>query len=378
MSEAVFKLKIENDTTGSSPGGESADARRGRVLGNLYGQKLAEEQEAERVRAMKQQHQVLMSLARQRAKEEERAEKERLDEARQRNKVLSSLMNQRNQEEQTRRDKFKKQDEAVKTQDSATQFMAVQQGAQRIVDAIGGTVQDAKAAGNAGKALANNELAIGQKVDDYADHVERSDMISGPVKALVIRTLAAPFKEAGDVVQAFADRGRALGMYSGAIAGASANADVSRQLADINEANRMGESYAKLIEQQSRGEMAIREMLLPIKEFLLTAVTKWIEWAMDAGGAALEGMQAMVSLISQIPGVGDSAFVKRMNDTLERMKDALEGQTDEARAKIAFRAFDDLYERLDKIIPDPAPPGGGQKADDAWFKRQAKTPFGLT
>jgi len=77
------------------------------------------------------------------------------------------------------------------------------------------------------------------------------------------------FSETAD---AFVARGKELSKFSGDVAGAIARADVRSTLADVREANRIGEPVARLTENQSRIDESVRDLLLPIISGIAAAV----------------------------------------------------------------------------------------------------------
>lgn len=80
---------------------------------------------------------------------------------------------------------------------------------------------------------------------------------------------------------AFMQQAQKIGMYSGDITGANAKADVRQIMADYREAQDMGEGYGRMIDAQSRLDNTVREMLAPIKRFIVEVLATRLELMAD-------------------------------------------------------------------------------------------------
>lgn len=123
-----------------------------------------------------------------------------------------------------------------------------------------------------GAALAGNNLSgtIG------AASALGAATIPGPVGAVigVFGTLVSASKA---LVNAFLDRAKELKQYSPTIAAAEAVSQVRKMMADIREANVLGNDYARLIQSQTDIELQIRDLLIPMKQFLLENLASILE-----------------------------------------------------------------------------------------------------
>lgn len=153
--------------------------------------------------------------------------------------------------------------------------------------------------------------------------------IAGKVLSEALKTAAAPVVEFAAVTEAFVARGRELQAYNADLAAANAQADVKRLLADIDEAEKLGESLGRLTEAQAQMGTDFREILMPIKELLsemlagiaenlsgVVGIAKdvlvpFMEWVRDT---VLELVELVKTIIKIMP-FGQTAL-----DTLEELR----------------------------------------------------------
>lgn len=225
-----------------------------------------------------------------------------------------------------------------------------------------------KAGGMLGRGIANTAAGTGRFVssvveNDYAgassqllDGVSKAGKAleelgpAGAAAGVALQTVAGAAKAYSEVVGAFIQRGRELASLDGGLAGATAMADVRSLMSDLREAEVLGPKMAELIEQQSRMESALREGLLPIKEFILDEVLGFMT---NIGQFAVWILEALNKLLNY--------FGKDINETITKIKELLEGKNDEAeawtrdweRAMNSFRPRRDLT--LGNIFPGVRP-----------------------
>lgn len=120
-----------------------------------------------------------------------------------------------------------------------------------------------------------------------------------------------------EVLNAFAARGKELAGYSGQIAGAAANQDISRLLMDIREGQRLGGGYAGAIEAQTKLELTLQAGLLPIKEWILERLPKSVDVVLDILMGILEAANVVADQLG-------SAAVAGILDEMKRVRRALE------------------------------------------------------
>lgn len=140
--------------------------------------------------------------------------------------------------------------------------------------------------------------------------------IVGSVLADNFRGLTAVVGAVHGVMEAFAERGKQLGVYSGAISAASARQEVAGQLRDMREAQRMGDGYAKLIDKQTEFEAAMSGLLMPIKEIIVERLPQLIDWFLDNVQGMFERIDNAIPFTTTI--FGDMA--KEMKKAREEAK----------------------------------------------------------
>lgn len=72
------------------------------------------------------------------------------------------------------------------------------------------------------------------------------------------------------LTNAFVERGKELAKYSATISIAQAQSSARQQMADIREAQMLGDSYGRLIQEQTDAILTVREAILPIKQVVMT------------------------------------------------------------------------------------------------------------
>lgn len=165
----------------------------------------------------------------------------------------------------------------------------------------------------------------------------------GPVGAAAGAALktAAEFAGAfGKAVNAFTDRGRELSAYDARLAKAAAEADMRSLQADLREAQQNGEAMARLIEQQSELENTVRDLLLPIKQFVVEFLIDFVQFVKSC-------LRTMLELMQHLPMIG-----KHAKKALER----LDAQQDRQPVDIIGSWLD---------AADGLGPIGGQQAPNA-------------
>jgi hypothetical protein len=121
-----------------------------------------------------------------------------------------------------------------------------------------------------------------------------------------------------DTVDAFVQRGRELSGYNGQLAATVAVTDVQKQLADMREADRLGPQMATLIEKQTQLDLTFRELLAPVKDFLLNVLIRMMD-------GILEGITAIAK------GIDELTAGKIGHETLEelrKIRDMFKGSPD--------------------------------------------------
>ncbi|WP_171469369.1 hypothetical protein [Frigoriglobus tundricola] len=160
--------------------------------------------------------------------------------------------------------------------------------------------------------------ALNKAVEGAAHVVEQIPVVGKPLAEgmTLARKALQAFK---DTVDAFATRGREISGYNGALAASVARQDVTRTLTDIREAQMLGDKYAKLIDGQTRFEETLKAGLLPLKEFVLDVLTKWMD-------VILEYMIKGLELLNKLNPFGD--ILGDMAASARETRDLLRGDGD--------------------------------------------------
>jgi hypothetical protein len=207
-----------------------------------------------------------------------------------------------------------------------------------IVTAISQAVQSAAPQfAQAGVALAKNDnrSLVTQAGNTAADVAG----LFGPEGAAVgeaIKAVVAFGNAVADVTDAFVKRGAELARYSPELTAAGARADVRSIQSDIREAQELGPALARLTDAQSSVENDLREMLLPIKKFVVEVLAEFLESVADA-----------FNVVKNLP-----AIIEATGETLaEAFTEAIQLHFEAAQKKI-----DELPDRLAKILKKDQPP----------------------
>ena len=158
--------------------------------------------------------------------------------------------------------------------------------------------------GEAAKKVAGNDgFGLVQQGLEGTASVLENIPIAGTFAAGALRTVGTAAKVAVDTLNAFAERGKELSMYSGTIAVAQAQQDVYKTLADLREAQRFGGGYARAISAQTQFEASMRGLLLPVKELALRLTPALIDKLSDniiIGAHALGKMVGLGELTKEM------------------------------------------------------------------------------
>src|SRR5262249_19569741 len=139
--------------------------------------------------------------------------------------------------------------------------------------------QAADAAGAYGSDLAQNRFAR-PALDAAGDAAGMLAKIN-PAAGMVAAAFAKVGQSAADLNNSFLQRAQELTRYSGAIAGAQARANVRSIQSDVREAQALGPGFARLTDANSELMAELRELILPLKKFLLEVVARIAENAVE-------------------------------------------------------------------------------------------------
>lgn len=207
--------------------------------------------------------------------------------------------------------------------EAADKIAGVMDFARKGVEMFGTAVADA--AGNRYMGTFN------RAIDAASSGLEQVPII-GKVWSSELQLAVAPVRSFTEVVDAFVTRGKELSGYSGDLASAEATSDVNRLMADIKEAQTLGPDMARLIESQTRFELAFRDLVEPIKKWLLEKLAGIMETAaefMEYVQPSLEVMRiALLGLLEvtkkglEFDGKGAVKVFIETQDAINRFADA--------------------------------------------------------
>ncbi len=103
-------------------------------------------------------------------------------------------------------------------------------------------------------------------------------------------------------VNAFVARGRELARVNSQVAGAVAVADANRYRSDIREGERLGPQLSRMIENQEKADAVFREIMLPIKGYVLEKLNMILEGILKGIADAIDGLNEVVNAVSPIGG----------------------------------------------------------------------------
>lgn len=170
------------------------------------------------------------------------------------------------------------------------------------------------AIGNVGQQIASGDSkGLRNSISEGVAKTLETAGVAGQIAAEGLRTLTAAVNVAGEVFDAFAERGKEIAQYNSGIGGAAAEQNVARLRADIEEANRLGPDYQRVIRAQTqiegyqndvmqfvKGELlgALAEIAEPVGEFLRE--TKGIRKAIFGTASALSPLKTFVSILPPV------------------------------------------------------------------------------
>lgn len=151
-------------------------------------------------------------------------------------------------------------------------------------------------------ARGENAEAVGQVADHMVELAGKVPLVGDQLKLLggTAVDLTRSFK---DVVMAFVERGRELSQYSGAAASSYAVGDVRQLLADIKEGQTLGPDFARLNDATTELSIMLRDMLLPIKQWVVEKLANIMETLVDKVGKAHDFAIKYWTILEHLPDI---------------------------------------------------------------------------
>ncbi len=255
---------------------------------------------------------------------------------------------------------------------AAVALIAVELATQAVVAGFGKLQRGIESAGHAAADIAgsNGAGALNTAFDGLTGAMDNA----GPVLRIwsaELKAAVAPIRAISEVSTAFAKRGReTLAVFSGAIAGANAKADVRQTLGDVKESQRLGQDIARITDAQSRSENAAREIALPVRQ-VLAKISASIE---ERAANILERIVPLMEVVARAAEFwynhGPKQAIEAAEEMERRLKmiyDALMQQLGIAKKKEVEDAINPLLAEFRNIVQQqrtnpnkPAPNQAGE------------------
>jgi len=192
--------------------------------------------------------------------------------------------------------------------------------------------------------------------------------LTGEALAAAFDAAVAPVRAFHDVVEAFVARGRELQAFSAELSAAGALADVRSTLADIHEAQELGPELARMTDAQSRLSDELRELLLPVKKFLVENLAAAMEILVEMARSirvgvaeSKESLAILIELLNDIFGSGKMADVPDLILRIDgRLKRAAEDALNRDMHADALGILEQISQGLD-LPGAPKNPAAGAK-----------------
>jgi hypothetical protein len=174
----------------------------------------------------------------------------------------------------------------------------------KLVGSIESVGAAAKSASEEMRRLASNDnlgaltSSVTKAAEGFAALVPGWDLMAASVRSAV--GVVTAFR---DTVEGFVARGRQLAGLSGPLAGAGARAEVREFMADVREAEELGPGMARLTDVQSELAADLREMLLPIKKFVIEVLADFLEWLRGAVTEIRVAAEVSRFILEQLPNM---------------------------------------------------------------------------
>lgn len=163
-----------------------------------------------------------------------------------------------------------------------------------------------------------------------------------------------------DVTDAFVQRGEQLEKWSATVAVARGQADIRGLLGEFREADELGPGIARMTDAQSRLSDDLREMLLPIKKFvvekLANLLERLVDWAEKVkveewGTKIVVTLEALGEAISQALDGNFGAAIAILNGIDKRIADEIDRQRKKAdqNEQMPLDAFIGMLDRINPM-----------------------------
>ena len=134
-----------------------------------------------------------------------------------------------------------------------------------------------------GEAIAGNDGigAITGAIEGVGGQITSNIPVIGGALQAQVEMYTGFLKAFDQVTEAFKRRGEELRRFDSSIAGASANAQVTKLLGDMNEAQKLGNEYAAIIREKAELQAEFQQALIPIKSAIMQQMIPILRTATD-------------------------------------------------------------------------------------------------
>lgn len=174
------------------------------------------------------------------------------------------------------------------------------------------------------KALASNDGlgAISKGTDVVAYGMGKLGGTLGELAGGTLKAFVGGMALASDVVSSFVDRGRQLADLNASLSGASARDEIRSVLADVREAQELGDPLARLTDSFSEIQVLLRDAVLPIKKFIIEVLADFLEWfgqQVKEGQVLGEQAVALVKVLPEAIAATIAGRFEEVRDIINRL-----------------------------------------------------------
>jgi hypothetical protein len=190
--------------------------------------------------------------------------------------------------------------------------------------------------------------------------------ITGEALAAAFDAAVSPVRAFHDVVGAFVERGKQLQGFSGELSQAGAMAEVRTLLDDLREADRLGPDLARLTEAQSELGHEFRELVLPIKEWLLEHLAAALETLVEVVKGIRVGIEEMKEITKILQELLNDIFGSGKVKDVPNLIASIDGRLRDAAARVLAEEDDKKFRNLfEKFFAMRAPRREVSRREDA-------------
>lgn len=190
--------------------------------------------------------------------------------------------------------------------------------------------------------------AITEGIEGAASTITSKIPVLGDAMQAQVEMYTQFIKSFDVITEAFRARGEELSRFDGNIAAASAESKVTKLLADINEAQRLGNEYAAVIREKAEIQVEFQRALEPIKAAMMQTllpimrgVTNFLKLYNDGAeriGQDVKQTMELIKVLVSLTGVGGAAVVA-MSEEMKKQSEMREKE----RSDRANAMLDELF-----------------------------------